>query len=62
VKSIADKRGDAHYEIVDIANYKLPLLGEEDASQQAAAWNDKINSLMASSSLLKNTTIVSRHP
>lgn len=28
VKRIADERGDANYEIVDIADYKLPLLGE----------------------------------
>ena len=26
VKEIADKRGDAEYEIVDIAEYKLPFL------------------------------------
>jgi NAD(P)H-dependent FMN reductase len=45
VKGIADKRGDAEYEIVDIADYKLPLLGEADASEQAAAWNAKIASL-----------------
>lgn len=45
VKSIADKRGDANYEIVDIADYKLPLLGEEDATEQATAWNTKLASL-----------------
>ena len=28
VKEIADKRGDATYTIIDIAEYKLPLLGE----------------------------------
>lgn len=44
VKSIADKRGDANYEIVDIAEYKLPLLGEGEAPG-AAAWNEKLNSL-----------------
>ncbi|WP_058304623.1 NADPH-dependent FMN reductase [Gorillibacterium timonense] len=44
VKSIADKRGDANYEIVDIADYKLPLLGEADAPQ-AGAWNEKLASL-----------------
>lgn len=43
VKELADKRGDAAYEIIDIADYKLPLLGEPggDASQ-AGAWADKI--------------------
>ncbi|GIO31257.1 MULTISPECIES: NADPH-dependent FMN reductase [Paenibacillus] len=42
VKKIADERGDANYEIVDIAEYKLPLLGEADASEQAEAWNKKL--------------------
>lgn len=45
VKKIADARGDANYEIVDIADYKLPLLGEAEASEQAAKWNEKLNSL-----------------
>ncbi len=45
VKGIADKRGDANYEIVDIADYKLPLLGEADATEQATAWNTKLASL-----------------
>jgi len=44
VKGLADKRGDAEYEIIDIADFKLPLLGEPggDASG-AAAWSAKIN-------------------
>ncbi|QAY65392.1 NADPH-dependent FMN reductase [Paenibacillus protaetiae] len=45
VKSVADQRGDANYEIVDIADYKLPLFGEVDASEQAAAWNEKLSTL-----------------
>lgn len=46
VKAIADKRGDANYEIVDIADYKLPFLGTTDGSEPGiAAWNDKLNSL-----------------
>ncbi|MNO15824.1 FMN-dependent NADPH-azoreductase [compost metagenome] len=45
VKGIADQRGDANYEIVDIADFKLPLLGEADASAQAGRWNEKLNSL-----------------
>ncbi|WP_339272807.1 NADPH-dependent FMN reductase [Paenibacillus sp. FSL K6-1330] len=45
VKRIADERGDANYEIVDIADYKLPLFGEADATEQATAWNNKLNSL-----------------
>jgi NAD(P)H-dependent FMN reductase len=44
VKEIADKRGDANYEIIDIADFKLPLLGEAD-SPGIAAWNEKLNSL-----------------
>lgn len=44
VKEIADKRGDANYEIIDIAEFKLPFLGEED-SPGIAAWNEKLNSL-----------------
>lgn len=44
VKGIADIRGDADYEIVDIKDYNLPLLGEGD-SPGIAQWNDKINSL-----------------
>ncbi|MBB6670361.1 NADPH-dependent FMN reductase [Cohnella nanjingensis] len=45
VKSVADKRGDANYEIVDIADFKLPLFGEVDATEQATAWNVKLASL-----------------
>ncbi|UQW97803.1 NAD(P)H-dependent oxidoreductase [Rummeliibacillus sp. G93] len=43
VKEIADKRGDANYTIIDIADYKLPLLGEAggDASG-AAAWSEAV--------------------
>lgn len=44
VKSIADQRGDANYEIVDIADYKLPFLGEED-SPGIAKWNEKLAQL-----------------
>ncbi|WP_410515075.1 NADPH-dependent FMN reductase [Paenibacillus sp. BR2-3] len=45
VQSVANKRGDANYEIVDIADFKLPLLGEADATAQATAWNEKLASL-----------------
>ena len=43
VKELADKRGDANYTIIDIADYKLPLLGEAggDASG-AAAWSEAV--------------------
>lgn len=45
VKELADKRGDAEYEIIDIADFKLPLLGEpgQDASG-AAQWTEKVAS------------------
>ena len=43
VKELADKRRDANYTIIDIADYKLPLLGESgvDASG-AAAWSEAV--------------------
>jgi NAD(P)H-dependent FMN reductase len=43
VKGLADKRGDANYTIIDIADYKLPLLGENggDASG-AAGWSEAV--------------------
>lgn len=43
VKELADKRGDANYTIIDIADFKLPLLGEPggDASG-AAGWSEAI--------------------
>lgn len=45
VKKHADTRNDAEYEIVDIAAFKLPLLGESDATEQATAWNATLASL-----------------
>lgn len=46
LKGIADARGDAHYELVDIAEYKLPFLGTTDGSEPGiAAWNQKLASL-----------------
>ncbi len=43
VKELADKRGDANYTIIDIADYKLPLLGEPGADASgAAAWSEII--------------------
>ncbi|WP_249663493.1 NADPH-dependent FMN reductase, partial [Lysinibacillus fusiformis] len=43
VKEIADLRGDANYTVIDIADYKLSLLGEpgQDASG-AQAWSEII--------------------
>ncbi|MEH7442041.1 NADPH-dependent FMN reductase [Bacillus sp. JJ1122] len=46
VKEIADKRGDANYEIVDIADFQLPFLGTADGTEPGiAAWNEKLGSL-----------------
>jgi NAD(P)H-dependent FMN reductase len=46
VKGIADKRGDANYEIVDIANFQLPFLGTTDGTEKGIVdWNEKLASL-----------------
>lgn len=46
VKSIADKREDANFEIIDIADYNLPFIGTTDGSEPGiAAWNEKLASL-----------------
>jgi NAD(P)H-dependent FMN reductase len=46
VKGIADRRGDADYEIVDISDYNLPFLGTTDGTEPGiAAWNQKLASL-----------------
>ncbi|CAI9392928.1 NADPH-dependent FMN reductase [Niallia sp. Sow4_A1] len=45
VKEIADKRGDAEYEIVDIADFNLPFLGSAEGQENVAAWNEKLASL-----------------
>jgi NAD(P)H-dependent FMN reductase len=45
VKSIADEREDADVEIVDIKDYKLPILGESDDLSGVMAWNAKLAEL-----------------
>ena len=46
VESLGDKRGDANYEIVDIADFNLPFLGTTDGTQRGiAAWNEKLENL-----------------
>lgn len=54
VYDFATKRNDAEYEVVDLANYKLPFLGAElPAEEQEAAnaaikaWSDKMASFDA---------------
>lgn len=46
VKGIADKRGDANYEIVDIAEFNLPFLWVTDGQEPGVkAWSEKLASL-----------------
>ncbi|VDG97662.1 FMN-dependent NADPH-azoreductase [Lysinibacillus sphaericus] len=46
LKEIANKRGDANYEIVDIADFQLPFMGTTDGTEPGiAAWNNKLASL-----------------
>lgn len=45
VLDLANQRGDANYEIVDIKDYKLPLLGEGNNPEGYKAYQEKINSL-----------------
>ena len=45
LKDYADTRQDAHYEIVDIKDYKLPLLGESDDQSPVMKWNEKLATL-----------------
>mgnify|MGYP001214720146 FL=1 len=44
VKGIADERGDANYEIVDIKDYQLPLMGEAE-TEGIDKWNEKLDRL-----------------
>lgn len=42
IKEIADKREDATYEIVDIADFKLPFFGEGTGKEPGLlAWSEK---------------------
>ncbi|GGD52921.1 NADPH-dependent FMN reductase [Paenibacillus nasutitermitis] len=46
VKRMAEKRNDAHYEVIDIAEYKLPFAGEarpDDAGVKS--WSEKIDEM-----------------
>ncbi|TDF96286.1 NADPH-dependent FMN reductase [Paenibacillus piri] len=45
IMDIAEKRGDASYEIVDLADYNLPFLGDPSGERQVAAWAKKISGL-----------------
>lgn len=46
VKEIADKREDANYEIVDIADFNLPFVGEGTGKERGLlAWSEKLSSL-----------------
>ncbi len=39
IKSYADQRFDANYQIIDIKDYQLPLLGESDDVSGITKWN-----------------------
>ena len=44
VKELADKRGDANYTVIDIAEYKLPLLGENGGDASGASnWAEAVD-------------------
>lgn len=45
VKEMGNQRGDAKYEIVDVAKFNLPFLGDSSGEKQVQAWSNKINSL-----------------
>lgn len=45
VKEIADSRNDANYEIVDIKDFNLPLLGESSDMTGVMKWNEKLSQL-----------------
>lgn len=53
VKSIADQRTDAEYELVDIKDYQLPkynepipaIMTQDYQTEEAKAWSSKINEL-----------------
>lgn len=46
VKEIADEREDANYEIVDIADFNLPFVGEGTGKERGLlAWSEKLSSL-----------------
>ena len=53
VKSMADKRGDADYELVDIKDYNLPrfnepipaIMSQDYTTPEAHVWSKKINEL-----------------
>lgn len=46
VKEIADQRGDAIYEIVDISEYQLPFFGTTEMTDPGiVGWNQKLENL-----------------
>jgi len=45
VKEYADQRDDAFYEIIDIKDYRLPLLGESSDVEGITKWNKKLATL-----------------
>lgn len=45
LKAYGETRNDAIYEVVDIKDYKLPLLGESDQVEPVKKWNETLKTL-----------------
>ncbi len=45
VEEFADQKGNANYQLVDIKDYKLPLLGESEDKEGIERWNAKLAEL-----------------
>lgn len=45
VKTLADKSGMADFEIIDIKDYDLPLLGTSEDTGSLLAWNEKLSEM-----------------
>ncbi|MFD1413730.1 NADPH-dependent FMN reductase [Oceanobacillus jeddahense] len=46
IKEVADQRGDANYEMIDLVDFKLPFYGDESEQEQGLHdWSAKLASL-----------------
>jgi NAD(P)H-dependent FMN reductase len=43
VKKLADQRNDAEYELIDIKDFNLPLLGESSEKEGILRWREKLD-------------------
>lgn len=68
VKGIADQRGDADYELVDLAEYNLPMYAEpvsaaysqDYQTPEAIPWAKRLQSWTVMSSFARSTTMALR--